>query len=471
MVETLNNLRTRHLATGKNIFVGPSGHFFNAGAKFTSRYKNSATTSGDKEFLSLNGLFEGEMSDLRSLSLQYQTYARTANPANLAYLILVPTLRCNLSCSYCQVSRVKETSTGFDWSNETTEQVLALVKGLGGSEVKIEFQGGEPTLRLDIIQRVIEACDHIENAEFVICTNLAFLSDELWLLLQDPRVHISTSLDGNATVHQKQRTKDGVKTSQFFKNLQTVTGKIGSDRVSALPTIDQVNPPDPDELISAYLEFGFDHIFLRPINFQGFARKKHPASAEDHSSWWRYYDEFIRALIQHNYTHDELLEETYLSLCLKRIFRLGVDGHVDLRNPNPVGIDYFVIDYDGSIYPTDEARMLTRSGVINLQMGSVSSGIDHVVRDILNASASNNSDPQCNVCAYQPFCGRDLIDDLSRYGRIDMPRHETFFCQKHLHMFDLCMELIYSEDPATQYSLAKWLGLSAMRIPVQPVIA
>jgi radical SAM protein with 4Fe4S-binding SPASM domain len=177
----------------------------------------------------------------------------------------------------------------------------------------------------------------------------------------------------------------------------------------------------------------------------------------------------IDALIARN--HSDLtmvLEETYLSLCLKRIFRLGVDGHVDLRNPNPVGIDYLVIHHDGALYPTDEARMLTRSGVVDLTMGHVRSGIDLQRQNLFNANTSNFGDPDCDRCTYQPYCGRDFIDDLSRYGRIDLPRHESFFCQKHLHIFDLCMRLIYSEEAAVQYSLAKWLGLAGNALPLQP---
>jgi hypothetical protein len=60
---------------------------------------------------------------------------------------------------------------------------------------------------------------------------------------------------------------------------------------------------------------------------------------------------------------------------------------------------------------------------------------------------------------YQPFCGRDLVDDLSRYGRVDLPRLETEFCRRHLHLFDVIFSLVYSEDDAVRYSLTHWLQL------------
>lgn len=461
-------LRQRHVSKLGVIFANRSGRFFLTDDAPAVRIQDNNFTRDDVRFLEQRGHLARDAGSLMAISHQHQVAARNTAATNLNYLILVPTLRCNLSCSYCQVSRADEKQPGFDWSDETLMQVLAFIDGLQTKSIKIEFQGGEPTLRLDLIQAVIERCARFDHAEFVICTNLSRVSDELIALLARPNIFISTSLDGDRLVHEKQRTRSGGETDQFFDNLERVIAVCGPSRVSALPTIDQVSPPDIDSLLDAYGDYGFSHIFLRPINYQGFARKRHPTSRDDHASWWAYYDAFIMRMIERNYTSREhCFEETYLTLCLKRIFRLGVDGHVDLRNPNPVGVDYIVIDYDSAIYPTDEARMLTRSGVVDLRIGSLSDGYDSDIRKMLDSHSTTHGDSTCDNCAYQPYCGRDLIDDLSRYGRIDTPRHETFFCQKHLHIFDLCMRLIYSENAAIQYSLAKWLGLSGDRLPAQ----
>ena len=419
-------------------------------------------------FLLDNGHAADGANTLQADSHELQVLARDTVAGELDYLILVPTLRCNLSCSYCQVSRADASAAGYDWSDETLSAVLAMLDRLSTDSIKIEFQGGEPTLRLDLVRAVIERCDRFSFKQFVICTNLSELSDELRALLARPDVSLSTSLDGDALVHSNQRTKDTQATQRFFGNLRSVLNEFGSGKVSALPTIDQANPPPIDSLIESYWAFGFRSIYLRPINYQGFARKRHPGSRDDHAQWWTYYDAFVARLIERNFAdRSQVLEESYLSLCLRRIFRIGLDRHVDLRNPNPVGVDYVVIDYDGRVYPTDEARMLTRSGVVDLCIGDVWQGFESEARRTLDAHSTTHGDPACDACLYQPFCGRDLIDDLSRYGRIDLPRHDTFFCRKHLHLFDLCMRLIYSDDPATSYSLAKWLGLAGDALPRQ----
>src|SRR3546814_8326758 len=92
-----------------------------------------------------------------------------------------------------------------------------------------------------------------------------------------------------------------------------------------------------------------------------------------------------------------------------------------------MGIDYIVVDYDGIVYPTDEARMLARSGVVDLAIGHVATGWASETRDLLNRHATNQFDPTCTRCAYQPYCGRAVVDDLARYGRIDLPRPQTEF--------------------------------------------
>lgn len=454
------SLRGRALEKLGTLHANSAGHFFVT--------EQAATAGADDAFLLSHGHAAENATSLAALSHELQTLARDTALTTLDYLILVPTLRCNLSCSYCQVSRVNVDQSGFDWSAETLASILTLIDNLETTAIKIEFQGGEPSLRPDLIAAVIDRCQRFTEKSFVICSNLSQISPAFKTILNRPEVTISTSLDGDLLTHQTQRTVSETATSAFSRNLDAVITEYGSGKVSALPTIDPENLPVIDSLIDAYRARGFSSIYLRPINYQGFARKRHPESRAHPEKWWVYYDAFIKRLIERNWQDKNvLLEESYLALCLRRIFRPGLDRHVDLRNPNPVGVDYIVIDYDGTVYPTDEARMLTRSGVIDLGIGHVATGYDSQARRTLDAHSNTHGDPACDTCVYQAFCGRDLIDDLARYGRIDLARHDTAFCQKHLHIFDLCMHLIYSDDPAVQYSLAKWLGVAGERLPRQ----
>ena len=55
--------------------------------------------------------------------------------------MIIPTLRCDLKCSYCQVSRVDQNLDGYDWSQETLKNFYSFVEKYGSNNIKIEFQG------------------------------------------------------------------------------------------------------------------------------------------------------------------------------------------------------------------------------------------------------------------------------------------------------------------------------------------
>ena len=451
-------LRARALAEGQVLHINDDGRFFSSDDSFVERRLSNTLSAADQAFLlKRNHLIDG-LDEFGRASFQYRVAQRLTLAGPLDYLILVPTLRCNLNCSYCQVSRVPEEAPGFDWTDDILCKVLKLLDGLESTHVQVEFQGGEPTLRSDLIEIVMRRCERFASRRFVICTNLQSIGPEQWRLFDRDDTFISTSLDGDMLTHARQRT--GKKTGQFEANLRKVIGRYGPQKVSALPTIDPMAPPAIDSVIDTYASFGLTSIFLRPINYQGFARKRHAASRDLHAKWRDYHRTFVRALIERNWRdRTTVLEETYLSIGLRRIFTPTAQRHVDLRNPNPLGVDYLVVDHDGKLYPTDEARMLSRSGVIDLSLGMIGDDWRGDTWATLNQHSTNQFDPACSRCAYQPFCGRDLVDDLARYGTIEVERTATAFCQRHMALFDFIFELIYDPDPAIQYSLARWLRL------------
>jgi len=456
---TVFPLKFRPAAHGQVLFADDAGGFFRSDEDFLFRYAHDHLTDNDNAFLLRNGHAFEEAGDLAYAGFEYRFASRLYAPGPLDYVILVPTLRCNLACGYCQVSRVNEHTPGFDWSDETLDAVISFLGGITTPKMKIEFQGGEPTLRLDILKKIREFCrSRFDRCEFVVCTNLQEVSDEVWDFLGLPDVFVSTSLDGDVATHELQRTFKSARTAKFVENLDAAIARLGSDKVSALPTIDARRPPEPASIIDAYTSRGMHSIYLRPVNFQGFARKRYDARASA-SAWNAYHTRFIDELVEHNWTADVPAEEYYFVHCLRRILRAGHNGHVDLRNPNIVGHGYVVIDHDGKIYPTDEARMVSRVGQFDLSMGDVFKGMSTATVDALNQEASNNFHPDCVHCTYQAYCGVDLVDDLSRYGRIDVPKHETDFCQRHIAIFDKIFEMMYSDDAKVRKSLAIWAGV------------
>lgn len=451
------------------LFVSDAGDFFRADDSFLEALSSDALDDRQRAFLFDQGLAFDRSKSLEFTGFMTRWGRRLHIPGRLAYVILVPTLRCDLDCSYCQVSRVSEQARGFDWSDERLAQVLDWLDRLESDQVKIEFQGGEPLLRLDILERVRAFCrQRFSASQFVVCTNLQNVGEAAWAFLAAPDTFISTSFDGTRKAHTRQRTGDEAKTAQLLANITRAMESLGADKISALPTIDVEMPPEPEDLIAEFAELGFRSIYLRRINHQGFARKHH-AALGGAERWLAYYRRFLEAVIRHNATHANRMEEYYFALILRRILQGGHNGHTDLRNPAWVARDFLLIDFDGTFYPTDEARMLTRIGVANLSIGSLTAGLNPDKIAAFDGAAMNNFDPDCMHCAYQPFCGVDPVDDISRYGRIDLPRHLTEHCRIHMDLFDLAFELLYSSRPEVRATLAHWLSLPELPPELTPV--
>lgn len=454
-------LKFRGMSDGSVLFCDDVGGFFRSDHGFLDRYAGDSLSAADRTFLKEgNHGFDREL-DLHWTSFAYRWARRQSKPKKMNYVILVPTLRCNLACGYCQVARAPEKALGFDWSAETLDGVLAFLEGLEGPDVKIEFQGGEPLLRIDLLEGVRDFCrKRFSQSQFVVCTNLQRLDARSWGFLDSEDTFISTSLDGDRMTHERQRTHDSEVTDAFFRNLETAVSRYPAGKISALPTLDVSSPPDFEALLDSYQRHGIRSVYLRPINHQGFARKIRQGD-DVLRRWNRLHSDFIDLLIARNHRTGRFMEEYYFSQCLKRVLRCDADSHVDIRNPNFFASDYVVIDHDGRFYPTDEARMLSRIGHIDLSIGDVARGIDRTKVEILDTGAFNHFDPDCIHCVYQPFCGTDVVDDISRYGRIDGPRSATWFCGRHLSVFDKVFEVLYREDEPARASVAAWLGLAS----------
>lgn len=456
---TVAPLKFSRVGSNELHFSDETGRFFRADNDFLDRLVSDTLSRKDRLFLESENLLLG-LDGRANISTLSRLSKRLTKPSKPNYLILVPTLRCDLRCSYCQVSRANLNAKGYDWTDAMCEQVCTYIDNVGGDDIQIEFQGGEPTLRSDLLTHVMDfARGRFKTARFIICTNLSNLSDEIKAIYAMDDVYISTSFDGTLDLHRQQRLDNDSQLQSFERNIAEVL-EIAPGRVSALPTLNPKNLPNVSDLLSSFDALGMRSIFLRPIVYHGFAKKAHSSSRNMDDAWWDFYRSCIDAMIDRNGVEEGApFEDYYLTHIIKRMLRPGENGHFDLRSGSWLGYGHQVIDFDGTIYPSDEARMMARTGQVDLSIGDVVNGIDLVKRSSMQSSALNMFDPWCRQCPYSAACGSDPIDDIARYGRTDLAKPLTAFCQRHTRLFELAGELIYSNDLRVQSSLAKWLEL------------
>lgn len=131
---------------------------------------------------------------------------RTINPHyEHRQILMMVTRACQLNCVYCQFDRTKAPMT-----LETIHSAIDLLMTARHKEVKIQFFGGEPLLRLDL---VFAAMDYAEAAAkkagktvvFIMTTNTMALTDELRAKLDARKVIWILSFDGDAETQDEQR--------------------------------------------------------------------------------------------------------------------------------------------------------------------------------------------------------------------------------------------------------------------------
>ena len=435
MSQTDINIKISKITEHSNLLVNNAGDYIFMNNDNLDNFIKNKLSENEINWLEHAGIFIKEEGNFFSTSRDFKSSLRLHTRKKLNYLIIIPTLRCNLTCSYCQVSRADEKASGYDWDEDITRSFIKYVEKYASDDVKIEFQGGEPSLRLDLVLKIVNEIKSIKpNATFVICSNLSIMSSEFIELLDRDDFFVSSSLDGPPDIHESNRTQNTQNTDTFFNNLEFILLKYGTNKISLLPTISDYSRIN--ETIDFFYDKKLPEIFLRPVNYQGFARKKFNDISQDAQNWNETYNNALEYIAHKNSANDHQMVETGLLIHLDRIFKQRSNNYVDLRNPNLLGQDYLVIDFDGKFYPSDEARMLSRIGLIDLSIGSLNNGIDERKINQLNTKSSNTEDPCCNECSYQPFCGVDIIDNISRYGTTDMKTLDTHFCNINMNVFD-----------------------------------
>lgn len=109
-------------------------------------------------------------------------------------LVLRLTERCNLRCAYCYAAR--EDRVSFDMTEDTALRTVELCCPPGGS-LRIQFTGGEPLLRLDLMEAVaVYGKNTNRRLVLSVQTNATLLTPEVCRRLKAIRCGVGVSLDG-----------------------------------------------------------------------------------------------------------------------------------------------------------------------------------------------------------------------------------------------------------------------------------
>lgn len=447
------------------------GDFVRLTADEFDRLVNERMTPGDglyeKAYASHLISREGQTAQLQILAARLRSrMAFLRQPTGLHMFVV--TLRCEHSCPYCQVSRQSTDRSRFDMSEDTAERALGIALQSPGARIKIEFQGGEPLLNFPLIAKIVENAKVLapkagKQTDFVIASNLALLTDDILTFCKRNDILLSTSLDGPADLHNRNRPRPGGNSYELaVKGIKAAQSVLGADRVGALMTTTEASLDRVEEIIDEYLTLGLDGIFLRPLSPYGFAVKTKQIQKYDTKRWLDFYTRGLRYILDINRRGPNFFE-FYTLLVLRRMLTDRPIGYVDLRSPAGIGLGALVYNYDGKVFASDEGRMLAEMGDKTFELGHVERDdyrsllISEKLIDLVGSSLTQCA-PECLNCVYESHCGADPVYHHATQNDPLGLKPLSGFCARQMGVMGTVLELL-DHSPEDAAVLRRWGGM------------
>lgn len=380
--------------------------------------------------------------------------------------MIVVTNRCNQSCVYCHASSDDACKTAGDMSVETADMIIKNILMSPSRNIKIEFQGGEPTLNFEVIKHVVSMRgafeEHGKEVNYVVCSNLLEVSDEKLNFLADNKISVSTSLDGPAYLHDQCRVinSGGGTHARVVSTLSRFRQRSHGD-IAALLTVHRGNVACLTDVVDEYLRLGFASVFIRGLNPFGRCERNADTLAYEQGEFVNSYKNAVEYIIGLNRKGVRVSEE-YFSMMARRILTPFGCGFVDMQSPAGGAICGLMYDADGNVFATDEARMMYRSHAdTEFLLGNV-----HVdtrrewfrsekIAKMLSDSVLECI-PGCGWCVFAPYCG---IDPVRVYRDARLNGSSRNLCGDRKALFEYIFSKIYSEDAFVRKLVRSWAWL------------
>lgn len=195
----------------------------------------------------------------------------TVEHTKFCTFVLNMTDECNLRCQYC--SRYHE---HYDNNSMSEEQLFKVISSVLNYAKRIEekcviqFHGGEPTLRIASIERVLKKFDKKELLtwiDFRIQTNGTNVGDLLIDVCNEYNIQVGISIDGPREITDKLRKSIGGfgVSSEVLKNIGVLRSKIKNTSLSCLCVVTKYSIDKAENIFDFMVENDIDDVSFLPL--------------------------------------------------------------------------------------------------------------------------------------------------------------------------------------------------------------
>jgi uncharacterized protein len=339
---------------------------------------------------------------------------------------------CNLRCEYCfyldQLCESKKTRM----DDATLEAMIRSYMKTSQPQYSIAFQGGEPTLMgLPFFEKLIALEKkyappgaQIANA---LQTNGTLITDEMAAFFGEYKFLLGISMDGPPEIHDHYRKTIGKKGSHHL--VQKGLDNLEKHKVeyNILTLVNDLNSRQPELIYDYFYEKGIRFLqFIPCVEF-----KSDGVTPETYSVSPEGWGDFLIGIFDRWYENRyEVSIRMFDSLLNKMVLGRPTTCDMDTNC-----CQYFVVEYDGSVYPCDFfVREELKLG--NVKTEGWSQFLTHqTYRDFGNGKL--NYQDQCGNCEWLSYCYGDcqkhrtglkndglstLCSGLKKFYRHAMPR-------------------------------------------------
>lgn len=392
-----------------------------------------------------------------------ERYTRLTTVTNLH--IIVPTLRCNLRCVYCQTSSLGEREKTVDMTVDTARKVVDTIFQAPASVLGIEFQGGEPLLNWDIVKFVVEYAKEVNEKEkrtlsFNLVSNHLLMDEEKLDFFIENQVILCMSLDGPAMVHDKNRGKNHDKVVAKFREAYKRYEDAGLPMLpSLIGTVTRHSLPYPREIVDEYLGLNSQSIFMRPSTTLGMAHDNWSRIGITAEEYLVFYEEMLDYILDLN-KKGTYFREMFATYILTKVIANHEPGYVDMRSPCGATTGQLAYSYNGDVYTCDEGRMLGHKGDHTFRVGtcgedSYSDMVMHRATKACTLASLLETTPGCSMCAYKPYCGVCPVLNYHEHGELSP---NVFKTSRHV-IYEGMMDLLFKRltVPENAEIFKKWV--------------
>lgn len=364
--------------------------------------------------------------------------------------IFVVSKNCNFSCIYCQAGNLNQ-KKDYKMTKDIAKKSVDIAMQSPSKYLTFEFQGGEPLTNFEIIKYIIEYAEEIKEdkiIEYAVVSNLTLMTDEMMNFFKEKGVNISTSIDGNKELQNKNRPcSDGDSYELTVKRIRKL--QENGFNVSAIQTTTKHSLQKYKEIIDEYIKLNMTSVFLRPLTKLGKADVSWEKTGYSAEEFIEFYKNALDYIIEIN-KKGLFFTEGHASILLKKILKNEPINYMELRSPCGGGIGQLAYYFDGNVYTCDEGRMLAEMGDTRFKVGNVfkDSYMDLMSSECTKATCISSClecNMICNSCVYLPYCGTCPVINLAQNNNI-FSKKKDYRCKIYSGMMDILFDYINNDE-------------------------